>query len=495
MPPERAAEIECPAKEAHPRYRKLYEMLLEAIPSSVLLINRDLRIISANRNFLEKMRRSLEDTSGRRLEEVFPAIILDHVNLAGPLRLAFEKNQPTRGGRITYRAPGIPLRIYYYSILPFSWNGVVEQALLLMEDVTEQVRLSEEVRRVERHLASVVESARDIVLSTDNDAQILTWNRAAERLSGFGLPEVRGRALDDFCPPEQRREMARVFEGLKTGQDSQMGEWDLLARDGGRIQVSWVCSPLIDDRSKTVGVVAVGRDLTERRKFEAQLLQSQKLAALGVMAGGIAHEVRNPLAVCSSAAQFLLEDQDDPELQRECARKIHTGIRRACMIIENLLRFARPSVETEFSQTNLAAVLKETLPLVTTQARVQKIELVSHFPSGPVWIKGIEALLQQAFLNLFLNALKAMPDGGVLTTTLGSGGNEAWVRICDTGPGISPENLDKIFDPFYTTAPVGQGSGLGLSICYAIIKQHLGAIEVESPREAGAAFTVRLPIL
>ena len=493
QPPAMAAESASP--KSPQRYQKLYEMLLEAIPSSVLLINRDLRIASVNRNFLKKMRRSPADTIGRRLDEVFPAIILDHVDIDGRLRQALEQNQPTRGERMTYRAPGIPLRIYYYSVLPFSWNGKVEQAMLLMEDVTEQVRLSEEVRRVERHLASVVESARDMVLSTDNDGKILTWNTAAEHLSGFGFPAVRDRAFSDFCAPEQRAEMKRVFASLKTGQDSQMAEWDLVTRDGGQVQVSWVCSPLIDDRSKTVGVVAVGRDLTERRKFEAQLLQSQKLAALGVMAGGIAHEVRNPLAVCSSAAQFLMADQDDPELRQECAHKIHAGINRACMIIENLLRFARPSVEMARQQTDLIAVLKETLSLVTTQARVQKIELVSQLTAGPVWISGIEALLQQAFLNLFLNAIKAMPDGGVLTTALDSGADEVWVRISDTGHGISPQDLDKIFDPFYTTAPVGQGSGLGLSISYSIIKQHLGTIEVDSSVGAGATFTVRLPIL
>jgi signal transduction histidine kinase len=190
-----------------------------------------------------------------------------------------------------------------------------------------------------------------------------------------------------------------------------------------------------------------------------------------------------------------MADQDDPELRQECAHKIHAGINRACMIIENLLRFARPSVEMARQQTDLIAVLKETLSLVTTQARVQKIELVSQLTAGPVWISGIEALLQQAFLNLFLNAIKAMPDGGVLTTALDSGADEVWVRISDTGHGISPQDLDKIFDPFYTTAPVGQGSGLGLSISYSIIKQHLGTIEVDSSVGAGATFTVRLPIL
>jgi signal transduction histidine kinase len=239
----------------------------------------------------------------------------------------------------------------------------------------------------------------------------------------------------------------------------------------------------------------VGRDLTERRKLEAHLLQSQKLAALGVMAGGIAHEVRNPLAVCSSAAQFLLQEQDDPELRQECARKIHAATKRACMIIENLLRFARPSVETELKQIDLASVLTETLSLVITQARVQKIELVTQLPPEPVWISGIEALLQQAFLNLFLNTIKAMPEGGILTTALDCGKDGVRVRISDTGHGIAPRDLDKIFDPFYTTAPVGQGSGLGLSICYSIIKQHLGAIEVDSQPGVGTTITVRLPIL
>ena len=481
--------------ESLPRYRKLYEMLLEAIPSSVLLINRDLRIVSVNRNFLEKSRRTATDTIGRRLDEVFPAIILDQVNIAELLRQAFENNQPTRGERLTYRAPGLPLRIYYYSILPFSWSGVVEEAMLLMEDVTEQVRLSEEVRRVERHLVSVVESASDIVLSTDIDGCILTWNSAAEKLSGFSLPEVRERTIFDACAPDHQGEMRRVFSSLKTGKHSQMGEWDLMTKRGGRIPVSWVCSPMKDERFQTVGVVAVGRDLTERRKFEAQLLQSQKLAALGVMAGGIAHEIRNPLAVCASAAQFLLEEGTPPEMGRECALKIHAGIQRASMIIENLLRFARPSVEAELKKIDLAAVLRETLSLVANEAKLQKIKLRPQIPGEPVWISGIEGLLQQAFLNLFLNAINAMPGGGVLSLEVGRGENEVWVRIADTGAGISPEGLDKIFDPFYTTAPVGKGSGLGLSICYSIVKQHLGAVEVTSTPGRGSVFTVRFPIL
>ena len=489
-----AVEVASTPQDSFQRFQKLCEMLLEGIPSSVLLINRDLRIIEVNRNFLEKSRYSRDDTIGRRLDEVFPAIILDQVNITDRIRQVFEENRSTRGERLTYRAPGIPLRIYYYSILPFSWKGVVEEAMLLMEDITEQVRLSEEVRRVERHLASVVESARDIVLSTDLEGGILTWNPAAEKLSGLPLHEVQDRPFIDLCAPDHRGEIRRVISKLKTGKNSQMGEWDLLTQEGERIPVAWVFSPMKDHRFKTVGVVAVGRDLTEHRKFEAQLLQSQKLAALGVMAGGIAHEIRNPLAVCSSAAKFLLDEDLDADMRRECARKIYSGIQRASMIIEGLLRFARPSAKTELKKTNLGEVLKETLSLVSNEARIQKIELMTQIPQDPEWISCIAGLLQQAFLNLFLNAINAMSEGGILSTQLGHSKDEVWVRIADSGEGILKEDLDKIFDPFYTTQPVGRGTGLGLSICYSIIKQHFGTIEAESAPGQGSTFVVRFPI-
>lgn len=477
------------------RYRTLYDMLLEAIPSSVLLIDRDLRIASVNRNFLEKNRRILADTIGRRLDEVFPAIIIDQMDFSGRIRQVFERNYYIKGERMTYRAPGIPLRIYYYSILPFSWKGAVEMAMLLMEDVTEQVRLSEEVRRVERHLASVVESAQDIVLSTDMEARILTWNTAAERLSDFTLNEVRGQNFFDLFSRDDQGEMGNVFANLRAGKDVQMAECDLKTKKGGRVPVSWIFSPMKDHLSQTAGVVAVGRDLTERRKFEAQLLQSQKLAALGVMAGGIAHEIRNPLAVCSSAAQFIMEPDISPEFRRECAEKIHAGIHRASMIIENLLRFSRPSVQTDLKEIDLNCLLEETLSLVTNQARIQKIEMSWLAAPEPIRISGMEGLLQQAFLNLLLNAIKAMPDGGALGISLGKTDREAWVSISDTGNGIAANDLNNIFDPFYTTAPAGQGSGLGLSICYSIIKQHFGTIVADSEEGKGSIFTVRLPMM
>ncbi len=383
------------------RYEKLYTMLLDAIPSSVLMINRDLRILAANRNFLHKSKHTTLNTISNRLDEVFPAIILDQMDITRRIRQVFEDNRSTSGERFTYRAPGLPTRVYYYILLPFSWEGTVESVLLLMEDVTEQVRLSEDVRRLERHLASVVECASDIILSTDTDGRILTWNTAAEKISGLSLYQVRGRYLFEFCAEHYHDDVKRVFADMQAQRDSIMAEWDLRTSDANLIPVYWVFSPLKEGFSQAVGIVAVGRDLTERRKLETQLLQSQKLAALGVMAGGIAHEIRNPLTICSSAAQFLKEDEISPEFRKQCAEKIHAGIQRASIIIENLLRFARPSTKTEAAAVNLGTLLEETLTLVANQAKIQKVEVFVEFPEEPVVINGIASLLQQVFMNLF----------------------------------------------------------------------------------------------
>jgi PAS domain S-box-containing protein len=476
------------------RFEQLYTMLLDAIPSSVLLIDQNMRIVSANRNFLEKGQRTLAQTIGYRLEEVFPTVILDQMDITKRIRQVIEKNQPSKGERMTYRAPGVPIRIYYYSLLPFTWQGRVEGAILLMDDVTEQVRLSEEVRRVERHLASIVESASDLILSTDRKGMILTWNAAAERLSGYSSTEVRERLFTDFCMDEDRREIQEIFFRIDTHTHVQMKECPLQTSKGTAIPVSWVFSPLKDSTNKTVGIVVVGRDLTEKRKFEMELLQSQKLAALGVMAGGIAHEIRNPLAICFSSAQFLLDEDISPEFYRECAEKISNGILRTSAIIENLLRYSYPSTTTQITLVNIVPLIKETLTLVTQHAKIHKIETEAFFSREYLMVDGVVTLLQQVFMNIFLNAINAMPNGGKLKIQVNTVATEVQVRVSDTGCGIPGGNLDKVFDPFYTTSPVGKGTGLGLSLCYSIMREHNGTIEVESLEGRGSVFTVKMPI-
>ena len=206
-----------------------------------------MRIVSVNRNFLEKSRRSLYNTIGHRLEKILPPVIFDGIMLIGQIREVFEKNKPTMGERTRYRAPGIPMRIYYYRIIPLPGNRAVESAMLLVDDVTEQVRLGEEVRRIERHLASIVESASDIVLSTDIKGRIWTWNAAARKLSGYSEYKVKEHFFFEYCTVDQQKEAKDLFSSIKTGEKSQMAEWGLITRCGDTISVSWVLSPMKDD--------------------------------------------------------------------------------------------------------------------------------------------------------------------------------------------------------------------------------------------------------
>ena len=477
------------------RSELLYRILMDTIPSSVLLLDENLRVVVANRNFLEKSRRTTGLTEGKRLAEVFPEVILAEMGLEQQIRNVFTSSHSTQGQRLTYRAPGVPIRVYYYSVVPVNWAGQVDHVLLLMDDVTEQMRLGEEIRRMERRLASVVESASDIVISTDTDGNILTWNKAAQRVTGYSLEELKGRPFSGCCDQQGAVSVRRLLSKGASGESSGRIESNLKTKDGHCRPVSWVVSQMTDDAARTVGFVVVGRDLTEQRKFELQILESQKLAALGVMARGIAHEIRTPLAISSSAAQFLEEDDLTPEFRRECAEKVHSGIRKASSIIENLLRFAHPSADKSKTPLDLQRVMKEARTLVDHQAKLQNIEIRTHFPPEPCQVLGVPSLLEQVFINLLLNAINAMPNGGTVDVFAEAPAGEVLLRIADTGEGISPEDIDKIFDPFFTRAPLGKGTGLGLSICHSIVDQHGGSISVESQSGKGSTFTVKLPSL
>lgn len=474
----------------------MFRTLFDAIPSSILVVDSRLRIVMANRNFLRKGNRHDADTIGRRFEEVFPATIVERTDILDCVQRVFVHNEQSPFRRITFRGPGVPMRTYYFRALPLTSKGRVQHALFLMEDITEQERLSKDIQRVERHLASVVESASDILVSTDTEGHILSWNRAAERLTGYPASAVMDRALPNLFLEADRKEIAMALASATARPGSRSEEWTLSTASGEGIAVSWTIAPMLNSDGEITGMVAAGRDLTERYRLQAELLQSQKLAALGVMAGGIAHEIRNPLAVCSSAAQFLLDDDLDAELRHECIEKTIAGVHKASEIIENLLRFARPAAVEKMTRVDPAVLLYQALSVVSHQAQISRIEIEVQFCRIPRCVQGVPSLLEQAFLNLLLNAIAAMPAGGLLSLDMVCEGEGVVVHISDTGVGIEPADIGRIFDPFYTRSRVGQGTGtgLGLSICYSIIQQHGGRIEVESEPGIGTCFCVHLPL-
>jgi PAS domain S-box-containing protein len=473
-------------------------------------------VVFANRNFLVKSRKGPGEILGKKVSEIFPPAILYYTNLEEDIRAA-QMGKHLDGGEMEYRTPGLASRVYFYSLTPLTnEGGRVRNVMLFMDDVTEKKSLGEQVARAERHLASVVESANDLIVSMDAHGSVMTWNSAAERVLGFSARETVSRQFIQLFPESERGDLEGQFARLIRGGEPQEREASMPAKGGQDLLIAWRFSVMRGERNQVVGLVGVGRDLTEKRRLELQLIQSAKMAALGEMAGGIAHEIRNPLAITSSAAQILLRKGADPELRNEAARKVHAAADRAAVIIENLLRFARPSGGmVEYVDVNSA--VEDTLSLIGHQISLHSIEIQRRLAPKLPRVKGNKNQLQQVFMNITLNAYHAMPHGGELIIASGMTGIPVpalpdfapppasnphvacddrpgvEVRFSDTGCGIPQENLSRIFDPFFTTMPVGVGTGLGLSIAYSIVRQHGGTIGVESEVGKGSIFMVHLP--
>jgi signal transduction histidine kinase len=241
------------------------------------------------------------------------------------------------------------------------------------------------------------------------------------------------------------------------------------------------------------GTVIIIDDVTARVQLEEQLQISDKMASIGLLAAGVAHEVNTPLTGISSFTQMLLEgaDQDDP--RTKLLEKIERQTFRAAKIVNGLLNLSRPSAGNERAPVDLNVVINDVLSLLEHQFKVGRIQVRRDLASpGPV-VMGIEHKLQQVFLNLFLNARDAMPKGGWLTISTRLVDGMAVAEVGDTGGGIPSEHLARIYDPFFTTKAIGQGTGLGLSITYGIVQEHDGSIACESEVGAGTRFALSFP--
>ena len=347
-------------------------------------------------------------------------------------------------------------------------------------------------------------------LTVDAKGLILQANLACCAMLGLPHSRLIQLALYRLVHKEDRPLYYRYARDLLESGRVQECELRLMLVDGTAFWVH-LMSEVEKNSPDTPVFRVVISDINARKKTElalhethveleklvnyTKLYQNERLVALGVMAGGIAHELRNPLSVCFSAAQFLRDQPGDPAEQQQCTQKIIEGIEKSSAIIDNLLRFARPPVDDEMKPTNLVGVLHESVTAVAAQARLQRIKLLEDYEEANVPVLGNAILLQQVLTNLFLNACQAMPAGGEIRTAVRRSTNEAVLWVRDTGEGIAPENVGRLFDPVFTTRPEGQGNGLGLPICRLIVQRHGGSIRVESVLGEGSTFTIRLPLL
>jgi signal transduction histidine kinase len=258
--------------------------------------------------------------------------------------------------------------------------------------------------------------------------------------------------------------------------------------------VNFSATSLVDKAGATRGRLIIIDNITDRIRLEDQLIQNDKLTSIGLLAAGVAHEVNTPLAVISSYSQMLRKEISPEDSRHRLLEKITKQTFRASEIVNNLLNFSRTSA-TEFAEIDIHQVITETISLLEHQFKTLRIRVERELKADCPATFGNAGKLQQVFLNLFVNARDAMPEGGELRILTDATESKIEVLVQDTGTGISGENIRKIYDPFFTTKAAGKGTGLGLSVSYGIIQEHGGSISVESKPGVGTSFRLELPLV
>ena len=370
-------------------------------------------------------------------------------------------------------------------------------------------------RRTERALDAQVALLRaiahgtpDALTAKDLDGRYLLCNPAAERLIGRPEGEVIGRTDADLFDPETAAVMAAedqavVERGVPTSVERKWRVGD--SGETRHLQLRKL--PLRDSQRAVIGVAVIAIDVTDRLAMETRLHHAQKMAALGLMAGGVAHDFNNLLTVISGNASFLAGDALTPSARRDCVQEIRAAADRAAGIVRHLLTFARGRV-TRPVLLELAALLREREPMLR-RVLGERSELVLSLGDRPLAVRVDASILDQVLLNLLLNARQALPDGGRVHLELDSRtvdatdaeplavlpGRYVALHVTDNGVGMDEETQRRVFEPFFTTRPQGEGSGLGLSFVYGAVSQAGGATRVESAIGRGSTFTILLPLV
>ena len=351
-----------------------------------------------------------------------------------------------------------------------------------------------EYERLKDFNENIVESINVGILALDLEDCIESWNAQMEVMYALPRWQTLRQPLRSIFPPEFVEEFYRVRQNAGI---NNLYKFRLKTAAGETRTVNVAIAPLVTRKFQVVGRLIIMDDITERVELEAQLSQADKLSSIGLLAAGVAHEVNTPLAVISSYTQMLAKQlQGDPQ-KSGLLEKITRQSFRASEIVNNLLNFSRTS-GTEFTDVDINRIISDTLALLEHQFKTAKIHVRSDLTPSLSPIQGNSGRLQQVFLNLFLNAKDAMPGGGTLSVAT-TNGDCVSVRVSDTGSGIAPEHIQRIYDPFFTTKTTpkegqNRGTGLGLSVTYGIIQEHAGKIHVESHPGTGTTFALDFPM-
>ncbi len=400
--------------------------------------------------------------------------------LTRPIRTLLKGVEEIASGNLEYKIePGSTDEIYTLS------KAFNQMSYNLNKSIGELRTSEEKYRESEKKYRTLIENIQDGVFIIQ-DAKIQFSNVAFARIVGYTVEEVIGVDFRELVMPEYLEMVTdRYYRGQAGENVPQDYEFCVLRRDG-KTRIVNMNVGLITYRGRVASMGTV-KDITEKKMLEMQLLQSDKLATIGHLAAGVAHEINNPLGNISLYTQMLLKKTEDKDTENKLMI-INDEANRAAKIVKGLLDFARQS-EPKLSHVDINKEIGIVLSIMSPQLKKIKVETV--LPSLP-FIPADSAQIQQVIMNLLVNSIQAIAENGEITVETAARNDHIEISISDNGYGIPQENIDKIFDPFFTTKG-HKGTGLGLSVCYGIIKRHNGSIDVKSEVGKGTIVTIRLP--
>ncbi len=477
-------------KRSEARFTELFETLQEGI----YIVTPDDKILEVNPALVAMLGYdSKDELLSKRVSEVFS----DEIQRSLVNREVRREVRP-QGREITLRRKdGQPVYCLNTASAVRDSSGQVTRFQGALVDITERRAIERQLHQQQEFARRLVDSFPDLIFVVDAERRYTFVSPRVSEVLGYEPAEFIGTSFGERTHLDDRPAILGLFEDLLARRQSfgsievrvrhKQGEWRSLRCN---------LSPLLDERGAIDGVVISGRDVTEVKRLETQLIQAEKLAAMGQMLAGVAHELNNPLTAILGASELLRDRQGVDENTKRQLEMTHRQARRAARIVQNLLEFSRPA-SPQKKALDLNLVIDRTLQLHEHSLRRNNVEVEFQAVPGFPAIVGDANQLIQIFLNLISNAehaIREVRQSGRIQIRLERAGTRVFVTVQDDGVGIKPEALKKLFDPFFTTKRPGGGTGLGLSICMSIVREHGGNIEASSLPAGGAAFTVSLPI-
>ncbi len=349
-----------------------------------------------------------------------------------------------------------------------------------------------ELYKIKNHLEKIVEHSKDIIITTDINGNIVEFNPEAEEKLGYKKDVVIGEPASILYEnPAERKEIMDFVNRFGVARNREV---HLLSKNGDVHHVSLTISQLKNDAGEIVGTVGISKDISEERMLQYKLIQSEKMAGIGTLASGIAHEINNPLAGILGMAEAIL-DENDLRKVNSYARDIVRYTLETTAIVKELLTYSRQTQNESISTIDMAVILENSIKMAKHTVDFSSITIISDMKKG-CWTSANAGEMQQVFINLIINAIHAMEEkGGKLILSCYKNDDSIKAIVTDTGIGIKKDYLSQIYNPFFTTKPVGKGTGLGLYVVYKIVTKYNGHIDVISDEGKGTSFVLTFPIV